>query len=221
MSELSGPGPQEDASALTAEEAPTTLRICAVWARIGLQSFGGGQAVQLYAYRAFVQQRRWLTAAEWADAWGFCQLIPGINLVAFAALTGSRLAGIAGALAGILGLLVPSVVVTIFLAAAYTRIGNGHLLAGAAIHGVVVAALGMVLLNSYRLIRPGLARSRAEGRGVLVAAVGVCAGSAAIVLVGATPIAYPLLGGGGVMAVAVSVGSLLKRRGSAGPPSTS
>jgi chromate transporter len=220
MSELSGPGPQEDASALTAEEAPTTLRICAVWARIGLQSFGGGQAVQLYAYRAFVQQRRWLTAAEWADAWGFCQLIPGINLVALAALTGSRLAGIAGALAGILGLLVPSVVVTILLAAAYTRIGNGHLVAGA-IHGVVVAALGIILLNSYRLIRPGLARSRAEGRGVLVAAVGVCAGSAAMVLLGATPIAYLLLGGGGVMAVAVSVGSLLKRRGSAGPPSTS
>jgi len=92
---------------LPAEEAPTTLRVCAVWARIGLQSFGGGQAVQLYAYRAFVQKRRWLTSAEWADAWGFCQLIPGINLLALAALTGSRLVGTAGALAGVVGLLAP------------------------------------------------------------------------------------------------------------------
>jgi hypothetical protein len=86
---------------------------------------------------------------------------------------------------------------------------------------VVVAALGIVLLNSYRLIRPGLSKSRAEGRGVLAAAVGVCAGSAAMVLLGATPIAYLLLGGGTVMAGAVSVASLFKRCVGAGPPSTS
>jgi chromate transporter len=220
MSEVSGPGQQDRASALPAEEAPTTLRVCAVWARIGLQSFGGGQAVQLYAYRAFVQKRRWLTSAEWADAWGFCQLIPGINLLAFAALTGSRLVGTAGALAGVVGLLAPSVVVTILLAAGYARIGSGRLVASA-IHGVVVAALGIVLLNSYRLIRPGLSKSRAEGPGVLAAAVGVCAGSAAMVLLGTTPIAYLLLGGGTVMAGAVSVASLFKRGVGAGPPSTS
>jgi chromate transporter len=220
ISELSGPGPQDRASAPPAEEAATTLRICAVWARIGLQSFGGGQAVQLYAYRAFVQRRRWLTAAEWAHAWGFCQLIPGINLLALAAVTGSRLVGTAGALAGVVGVLAPSVIATILLAAGYARIGSGHLVASA-IHGVVVAALGIVLVNSYRLISPGLARSRAEGRGVLAAALGVCASSAAMVLLGTTPVAYLLLGGGAVMAAAVSVASLLNRGGSAGPPSTS
>jgi hypothetical protein len=90
-----------------------------------------------------------------------------------------------------------------------------------ATHGVVVAALGIVLLNSYRLIRPGLATSRAEGRGVLATALGVCAASAAMVLLGASPVVYLLLGGGAVMAGAVSVASLLKRAGSAGPPSTS
>jgi chromate transporter len=220
MSELSGPGPHDGTSAPPGDRAPTTLCICAVWARIGLQSFGGGQAVQLYAYRAFVQKHRWLTGGEWADAWGFCQLIPGINLLALAALTGSRLAGVGGALAGVVGLLVPSVVVTILLAAGYARIGSGRLVVSA-VHGVVAAALGIVLLNSYRLIRPGLASSRAEGRGVIAVAVGVCAGSAVMVLLGATPIAYLLLGGGAAMAAAVSVASLLKRAGSAGPPSTS
>lgn len=220
MPEPFGPGPQDGASALPAKEPPTSLRVGAVWARIGLQSFGGGHAVQLYAYRAFVQHRGWLTPSEWADAWGFCQLIPGINLVALAALTGSRLVGTIGALASVVGLLAPSVTVTILLAVVYGRYGSGRLVAGAT-HGVLVAALGIVLLNSYRLIRPGLATSRAEGRGVLATAVGVCSGSVAILLLDAKPVIYLLLGGGVVMAVAVSAASLLKRGRSPGSPSTS
>lgn len=54
------------------------------------------------------------------------------------------------------GLLAPSVIVTMLLAAGYVRFGSGRLVAGAT-HGVVLAALGIVVLNSYRLIRPGLA----------------------------------------------------------------
>jgi chromate transporter len=171
-----------------------------LWAPVGLQSFGGGQAVQLYAYQALVESRHWMTPRDWARDWGLCQLSPGINLMALAALVGYRLAGLPGSAASLAGLLIPSVAITIVIAALYVQTrAVAHV--EAAVHGMLMAAAGGSLLMAVRLMRPMILESRAEGRLALVAAVSVVIVCAALVLTGRAPVYGLVIGSGAAMAL--------------------
>ena len=177
---------------------PTPLDLLSLWGRIGAQSVGGGQAVFLLAFRRFVEVNRWMTAEEWAEAFGLCQLVPGMNLVALAALTGRRLAGLPGAFLSALGLLLPSIVITIALAAVLTRVQHLPSVA-AGLHGVVLAAAGGSLVVTANLARPLFASSVREGRHMLAAAITVTV-LAGLLLVVNVPVVAIILGAGAVLA---------------------
>lgn len=181
---------------------PDAARLLRIWTRIGLQSFGGGQAVQLYAYEELVDRRRWLRPEDWAEAWGICQMVPGVNVIAVAALTGQRLGGLAGAAAAVGGLIVPSVLITVLMTAGFVQIQGQHLVKGG-IHGVVFAAAGGSLLVGYRLVRPLLGISRRESRATLAASVAAIAGAALLAFSGRVPLLAVLLGAGALMALVV------------------
>ena len=179
---------------------PTPLDLLSLWGQIGAQSVGGGQAVFLLAFRQFVEVKHWMTAEEWAEAFGLCQLVPGMNLVALAALTGRRLAGLPGAVLSALGLLLPSILITIALAAVLTRVQ--HLPGVAAgLHGVVLAAAGGSLVVTANLARPLFASSAREGRHMLAAAIGVTV-LAGLFLIVNVPVVAIILGAGAVLAFA-------------------
>jgi len=57
---------------------------------IGIIGFGG---VLPWARRMVVEQRRWLTPAEFTDLLGLCQFLSGPNIVNFATAVGSRFRG--------------------------------------------------------------------------------------------------------------------------------
>src|SRR5215207_6131524 len=44
---------------------------------IGARSFGG---VMPWAYRVMVEERRWITAADFTETVGLCQFLPGPNI---------------------------------------------------------------------------------------------------------------------------------------------
>ena len=191
---------------------PDAARLLRIWTRIGLQSFGGGQAVQLYAYEELVERRRWLSPADWAEAWGICQMVPGVNVIAVAALTGHRLAGWGGVAAAVAGLIVPSVVLTVLMTAGYVRIQGFHWMRSG-LHGLVFAAAGGSVLVGYRLIRPLLAASREESRTNLGAGIAVVLGAMLLALSGRVPLLLVLLGAGALLAAVLAIGS--RRRPSA------
>jgi len=170
-----------------------------LWGAIGAQSLGGGQAVFLLAFRQFVEVRRWLTDEEWAEAFGLSQLVPGMNLVALAAYTGRRLAGVRGALLSALGLLAPSILITIVLAAVLTRVQHFPVVT-AALHGVVLAATGGSLVVTWRLAVPLFRSSRRDGGAMLAAAIGVTICSGFLLLAG-IPVAAIMIGAGCVLAL--------------------
>ena len=182
-------------AAMGARDAPSAVKLLALWTRIGAQSFGGGQAVQLYAIAALVDARGWLSAAEWGECWGICQVVPGINLIAAAAITGNRLAGWRGAIASLAGLLVPSIVITVAVAAVYDRVHTLRVVQDA-LRGVVAAAGGGAWLVSWRLARPVITSNARLGWQSLAAAIAAVAG--AVVLVGflQLPAAYVLVAAG-------------------------
>lgn len=172
--------------------------LLSIWLRVGLKSFGGGQVTQFYAYEALVEARGWLTPQEWSEARGLCQLAPGMNLIALALLTGWRLAGPPGAVSSTLGLLLPSVTITILIASAYSRVEHLALVT-AALHGLLPAAAAATLVMSWRLARPIFITSAAKGSPALAAFWLILAGTTLLVAAGRLPVYAVLVGAGFVM----------------------
>jgi chromate transporter len=128
-----------------------------------LQSFGGGGATLALIYRAVVEQHRWVTDAEFTRDWALCQVAPGINLLGLTILIGRRVDGARGIFLCLLGLLVPSVTLTILLTAFYAHIRDSQQVK-AALRAVIPASVGLGLLTAYNMARPPLAACRREGR---------------------------------------------------------
>jgi chromate transporter len=68
---------------------------------IGARSFGG---VMPWAHRVMVEERRWMTQADFAETMGLCQFLPGPNVGNSAIVLGKRWFGLRGSLVAFLGL---------------------------------------------------------------------------------------------------------------------
>lgn len=137
------------------------------FARIGLTAFGGGSATTL-AMRRMVLRRRWLSEDEFLDTLVLSRLCPGITILAQAILIGRRAAGIKGLFAALVGLMVPSVTITLGLARLYQWTATSAA-ATAPLRALSAVAAGFALALAVQTGRDSLRRSHLP-RG-LVAAV--------------------------------------------------
>lgn len=156
---------------------PTTWRLFAIWASIGIQSFGGGASTTFLVQRAFIERYGWVTDAEFLRLWGLCQLTPGINLIALAALLGQKLGGVRGIAVSLLGMLAPSGAITCLLAAIFVEIERSAT-TQAVLRGVIPATGGVMILLLYNFARPLGASARKAGAAntaLSVALVLICA----------------------------------------------
>ncbi len=116
----------------------------------GIIGFGG---VLPFARRIIVDERRWMTQAEFNDLFSLCQFMPGANIVNFAFAFGARHQGVTGAVAAVLGLLAAPVVIVLVLGVLYARFGQvapvQHGLAGLA-----ASASGLVVATAVKIARP-------------------------------------------------------------------
>ena len=84
---------------------------------IGAISFGGG--IVAYERSLLVEQKKWVDADSFMAALALSQTLPGLNSVNLAAIVGQRLAGLPGALACTIGLIIPGAVVVLALGILY------------------------------------------------------------------------------------------------------
>ena len=117
---------------------------------IGLMGFGG---VLPWARRMVVEQRGWLTGAEFTDLLALCQFLPGPNVVNLSVAVGTRFRGLPGALASLAGLLAAPVAVVLALGGLYARYGQVPAVSGA-FEGLAAAASGLVLATACRIAWP-------------------------------------------------------------------
>ena len=80
--------------------APSCGELARGFCEIGLLGFGG---VLPWARWMVVEQRRWLTGAEFTDLLALCQFLPGPNVVNLSVALGARFQGARGALASLAG----------------------------------------------------------------------------------------------------------------------
>jgi chromate transporter len=138
---------------------PGPGEILCEWGRIGCIGFGGPPTHIRLLRRLCVEQRGWLSAAEFEDAVAACNLLPGPASTQLAIFCAGRVAGRRDALLGGAAFIVPGLVVilaaaALFLADAPPRAvlaaGAG---AGAAVAGVALQAGASLLPASWRRAR--------------------------------------------------------------------
>src|SRR5579871_761765 len=100
--------------------------------------------------RELVQRRGWLTAEQFALAFGLSTIAPGINILAQTILIGRLLGGWPGILGGLAGLLVPATAMTIAVSAAFLAVQHTPL-ATAALHGIIPATAGMTVAVAWTM----------------------------------------------------------------------
>jgi chromate transporter len=180
---------------------PSAWLFLRVWLLLGLQSFGGGTATLALIRRAFVQEYGWISEAEFTRDWALVQLAPGINLLAITILIGRRVVGLKGVPLALIGLLLPSVTITVLLTASYVHIQRLHSVQ-AGLRGLIPATVGLGLLTAAQMARPPLADSRQEGKTSLTISLLILIGSGFAGVVLHWPVILILAGAGAVSALA-------------------
>ncbi len=133
-----------------------------IFGSIGLQSFGGGASTLLLIRREFVEKRDSLTKEEFARFWNLCVMTPGINLIAVTILIGRKLGGAWGLVLSLVGLLLPSAIITCALTAGFTVIQSQPVIQ-AVLRGVVPATAGIMLVVGLKFAQPLIEQGWKEG----------------------------------------------------------
>ena len=138
-----------------ARQAPPAIReLFMGFLTVGLCGFGG---VLPWARRMVVEQRRWLSSAEFTDMLALCQFLPGPNIINVAVALGARFRGWPGSLAALVGLLAAPMVIVIGLGGLYEQYGHIPVVARA-FGGLSAAASGLVVAMAVKMAGP-LARN--------------------------------------------------------------
>jgi len=139
----------------TADPTPSFREALAVFAAIGLQSFGGPAAQIALMHRVLVDERRWLSERIFLSALSFCMLLPGPEAMQLAIYSGWRLHGTKGGLMTGLLFVLPGAALVLALSIFYGAYGKTPSVA-ALFLGVKAAVLAIVLEALIRLGRRAL-----------------------------------------------------------------
>jgi chromate transporter len=119
------------------------------FSKIGMSGFGG---VLPWARRTLVEQEKWVTAEEFSAMLGICQIVPGPNIVNLGVCVGSRFAGVPGAIAAVLGLMLGPVAILLVLAVLYEHYSYMPMVQGM-LRGVSAVGVGLIASTGFKMMR--------------------------------------------------------------------
>ncbi len=156
---------------IASDNPPSISALLSTFCRVGLLSFGGPAGQIALMHRELVEERGWISEADYLHALNFCHLLPGPEAQQLATWIGWRLHGWRGGLvAGIL-FVVPGAVVILGLSILYAVAANVAWFA-ALFLGVKAAVLAIVAQALLRIAGRALDTRFKQGLG-LVAFVAV------------------------------------------------
>ena len=143
--------------------APNPLELFIAFSLISVYGFGG---VLYWSRRMMVDERKWMTAEEFNEAYALCNFLPGPNIVNFSVVFGRQVGGTVGALVALLGLLGPPFLLVTLLGLLYAYHGDIPALQRV-LAGVAAAAAGLTVSTGLKMAgpllrqRPGFAHALA------------------------------------------------------------
>ena len=160
---------------------------------IGARSFGG---VLPWAHRTMVEERRWLTPADFAETIGLCQFLPGPNIGNASIVLGKRWFGVMGSLVAFLGLMALPFIWVMAIGIFYLEWAS-HPLVRAIVTGIGATGAGLFIGTALKLGRALVKRPAA------LVLIGAC-----FISVGIGRVSMLI-----VMPLAAVIGVFLARRG--------
>ena len=185
MDRTSGIGGRRDLTS-GVEDRPSLAEVFGASLRLGLTSFGGPVAHIAYFRREYVERRRWLDEARFADLLALSQALPGPASSQLGIAIGTLRAGRLGGIVGWLGFTLPSAIILVAFA---LLTESADLTDAGWVRGLKLAAVAVVaqaVLVMWRTLAPDVPRSIVVVTAAIVAlAVASPAAQVAIIAVGA------------------------------------
>jgi len=127
---------------------PRSVReIFLTFARVGYSGFGG---VNFWLRRILVQEKRWITDAEYIEGLAIGQILPGPNVYNLTVMLGYRFGGVRGAFAAMAGLIGAPLAALLALGLLYRQYNSLPILQHA-LAGMTAVAAGLLLANAGSL----------------------------------------------------------------------
>ena len=114
---------------------------------IALASFGGG--LSAWSREVLVVEKNWMVEEEFLSAMTMCRILPGANQVNMAVFTGTKMGGVLGAAAAVLGLCLMPVVFILTMAFVYFRFKEVPEVKSI-LHGASAAAVALTLAMAIK-----------------------------------------------------------------------
>jgi chromate transporter len=128
-------------------------------AKLGTIGFGGPVALVGYMYRDLVEERKWITEADYKEGLALSQLMPGPLAAQLGIYLGYVHYGINGATLAGIAFVLPSFLMVVALGAAYTAYG-GLTWMQAVFYGVGAAVIGIIALSAYKLTTKSISKDK-------------------------------------------------------------
>ena len=128
-----------------------------IFFKISALTVGGGFAMIPIVEEGFVHRRKWISEEDIADVLAVGQSVPGVIAANTAVFIGYRMAGFGGAMAGVIGVVVPPYVVIVIIAAFMTRFSSYPMLehAFAWVRAAVCAMIALSVIGMGKKILKG------------------------------------------------------------------
>lgn len=134
--------------------------------RIGLFTFGGGLAMLPMIEREVIDRHGWTDRDEILDIYAMAQSVPGVIAANTAVFLGNRLFGFWGAVLGLVGVVLPSIIIITVIAFFFEQLKANPLIA-AAFEGIRAAVVGLIAAAAVRVgrraVKGGFALAMALG----------------------------------------------------------
>jgi chromate transporter len=160
------PIPSQTSPAAPDPIAPKPLALFIAFCLISVSGFGG---VLYWSRRMMVDERKWMTAEEFNEAYALCNFLPGPNIVNFSVVFGRQVGGTIGALVALLGLLGPPFLLVTLLGVLYAYFGEIAALQRI-LAGVAAAAAGLTISTGLKMAAPLLRERPSFAHGLAMAA---------------------------------------------------
>ncbi|HTM59757.1 MAG TPA: chromate transporter [Burkholderiales bacterium] len=127
--------------------------------KLGTIGFGGPVALVGYMHRDLVEDRKWITEADYKEGLTLSQLMPGPLAAQLAIYLGYVHYGITGATLAGVAFVLPSFLMVIALGAAYVAYG-GLTWMQAVFYGVGAAVIGIIVISAYKLTTKSIGKDK-------------------------------------------------------------
>lgn len=131
------------------------LELFLTFAKIGVCTFGGGYAMLPILQRELVENKHWASEDDLADYYAVGQCTPGVIAVNTATFVGSKQRGVGGGIVASLGLVFPSVVIILVIAAFLQNFMHIQWVIHA-FNGIRAGVVALILSSVIKLIRNGV-----------------------------------------------------------------